>query len=481
MIKTNEFLRIEEKYHLYDDEIFGVNYWVYTRFWIWENFVRAQKMGIHITEKKPPIKKGEWGAVGPRLLKNYLFKGRVKHKRADVCFVAHERRNWQGKTYDCMYTEELSDIFTSNVILERPYLYDHFVPVKNKNLVYTDRASINGELAFLMTRKLKKGKYASLLETIADRVREPLCEIADAYEITIDISRIVAKIAEKILNYKGKYRYFKHVLEIVRPKLIIEVVNYAMDCMMINEIAGKMGITTIELQHGQILDWHIAYRYAGNKKIEQLPDKIYLFSDFWKHNIKLPIEEKNLISTGFPHFEKMRMRYCKERALHQKKRILFISQMEIGTAFSKIAVELSEGLNLDEYELIYKLHPSEFTTWKEKYPWLLKTEIEVIDNSQHNLYEYFASCDVQVGVCSTGIYEGLGFNLITFIYDVPLSESMNVLCQKGYAKYFKTASELESAIKSKNCTQPKMDLWKKNSLKTMVQQIKDEIRRTGRS
>jgi hypothetical protein len=70
-----------------------------------------------------------------------FFSG-TPEKNVDVCFVNHPRRVKQGDVYECIYTERFTKDFPSNVVLEKPYLDGHLRPVKTKNLVYTDKVSL---------------------------------------------------------------------------------------------------------------------------------------------------------------------------------------------------------------------------------------------------------------------------------------------------------------------------------------------------
>lgn len=81
--------------------------------------------------------------------------------------------------------------------------------------------------------------------------------------------------------------------------MILEVVSYNLDCMIFNEIAYEKKINTIELQHG-VMSGSIAYYYPKNVLIKQFPQKVFLFSDYWKNCISVPLEDKNVISVGYP-------------------------------------------------------------------------------------------------------------------------------------------------------------------------------------
>ena len=130
-----------------------------------------------------------------------------------------------------------------------------------------------------------------------------------------------------------------------------------------------------------------------------------------------------------------------------------------------------------KYRIIYKLHPGEVANWREKYPALLNEEIVVEDGNSYSLYEYFATCHIQIGVYSAALFEGLGFGLSTYIYQIKMSEHMNMLCEQNYAKYFRTSDELIE------CMEMGMDMdakkvssfWPLNALGNMLKGIECTI------
>ena len=76
------------------------------------------------------------------------------------------------------------------------------------------------------------------------------------------------------------------------------------------------------------------------------------------------------------------------------------------------------------YQVIYKLHQGELVGWKEKFPWLDSSGITVIDHDRCNLYALLAESRIQIGVCSTALYEGMAFGCATYCLDLPGVEIM---------------------------------------------------------
>lgn len=114
----------------------------------------------------------------------------------------------------------------------------------------------------------------------------------------------------------------------------------------------------------------------------------------------------------------------------------------------------------EKYEIIYKLHPGEYETWRENYPYLLKAlelnkhrsivDFKVIDDNTTPLYELFATSEYQIGAFSTAIYEGLSFNCKTFIIDAPGIEYLDDLIKSKIVKKVSDVEEVSEEIKNKN-------------------------------
>lgn len=466
------FLNIEKKYNLYEQSIDGVQYWSYARFSIWNYQICSARLGLEESHKKKENSMGKNFQLAAGLVYNSIFKRKIPRKNVDLLFLNHERRVKNQQYYECAYTEKLSEYYTNSVTLEKPYEYRHFKPVRTNNLVYTDYIMVKGNLYYRINKICKTKEYKRLYHLVEEQMKKPLGEMKEAYSWKADNHKIYNLLVEKIMQYKKEYKEYDKLLKKVNPKVIVEVVHYCMQNMIINEIAKKRRIPTIELQHGTIYPEHAAYQYAKGAKVVQLPDEIFLFSDFWGQGMQVPIEDNKLIATGYPLFEEKIEAYGNVSKESARKTILFVSQGTIGVYLSKLAAEIAEVLPIEKYRIIYKLHPAEYQTWKESYPCLQSGKIEVIDHNSKSIYEYFAMSDMQIGVYSTAIYEGVGFGLQTLILRVGHYDIMQSLVDSGYAEYVDCVEDVVEYIRNNH--QKKMEgnqFWKQNALQNMEDEI----------
>lgn len=223
--------------------------------------------------------------------------------------------------------------------------------------------------------------------------------------------------------------------------------------------------------------WHIHFK-------ENLGQRIHLLTISYCGVIigkmyEYPISSDNTISVGFPYLDVKKKSYSKTK---REKNILFISQGLVGKALAKYAATLSNDSDID-YRILFKLHPFEQAGWKTDYPELLTSNVTVIDDQKTKLHDLLAESEIQVGVCSTALYEGLAFGLQTYLVEEPCIEIMTPLLETGLATKVTSSKELIKYIKENKKIEPQsVELFfKDNALQNTVdyldklnQSLKDE-------
>lgn len=466
----DEFLDFEENNRLFERNIDGYFYWHYIRFQIYQA-IQIEKN--HIESSNPTWKKRGIGGKTVRLIKKltigfqknpYRFKG-----NCSILVMNHERRMYVDGLYRPIYVEEILKGREDFVLLEPPNLYEgHYSPISyEKNTYYTDLM----ESMVAIHCNLHSRKNA-LVEKELEKLFN---KIKDEFDIKLKTDSLKKDVLREILAYPVKRKYFEALLSKLKPAVILEVVSYNRDHMIVNEVAKEMKIPTIELQHGTMGRYHVAYNYKEKKDFSYLPDKILLFSEYWKTATRLPLKDENLIAAGYPYLEAMVSKY-KKNINNDRIKILFISQKTIGKYLSKFAIDLKnclEGKNLD-FEILYKLHPAECPSWEKDLPELYaeRENIGVISDASKTIYELFGECTMQVGVYSTAIFEGLAFDLETYIVKLPGHEYMKDLYEQGYAKLVSKPDEI-------SCKKEKINgsiFWKNNACQNIRNVIFEDLK-----
>lgn len=446
---------LEEKYELNHQMIQDCYPWQLIRMYLYYEITRktnvfesAQQSSLSLFDKI--------NSFLPFLKNSVLSNPLSGNENVDVLIFDHPRKVIFEDEYQDIYSyflkDTLNEMGKSFETIESPYLNNHFRNNKNireNHVKFNDRILLGSFIH--KTRNRGKVPFTKEEKQLINAVKE---ELESTFKIEIDLFRI---IEDHILNFQYDYKKYIELLEKRNPKIVFLVVAYENKALI--AACKKMNIEIIELQHGTISPYHLGYSYPKRsmklnneiREIEYFPDKILSFGDYWKNASSYPIDSDNIISMGFPYFEENSRTYMKmaEEKLNQEsenKQILFISQGVIGKYLSKLAYEIAENGN-EDYQIIYKLHPGEYGTWRENYEYLNKAidefeNFKVIDESQPPLYELFAKSHYQVGAFSTAIYEGLAFNCKTYIIDVPGVEYLDDLIERDIVKKVKDSEEL---------------------------------------
>lgn len=463
----DEFLDFEENNRLFERNINGYFYWHFIRFQVYQA-IQVEKE--HIESSNPVWRKKGIGRKAACLIKNLvngLQKNPYHFKRdCSILVMNHERRMYVDGLYKPIYVEEILKGREDFMLLEPLNIYEeHYTPISyEKNTFYTDL------MESIVSIHCNLHSHKNIL--VEKELDELFDKINNIFQIKLKTDNLKKDVFREILAYPVKRKYFETLLSKIKPKVILEVVSYNRNNMIMNEVAKKIGIPTIELQHGTMGRYHIAYNYKEKKDFSYLPDKILLFSEYWKSATRLPLKDNDLIVTGFPYLETMVSKY-KRPIRNDQMKILFISQKTIGKFLSRFAIDLKnyfEGKKLD-FKILYKLHPAECPSWEMDLPELYKERenIEIISDASKSIYELFGSCTMQVGVYSTAIFEGLAFELETYIVKFPGHEYMKDLYEQGYAKLINKPDEI-------SWKREKIDgsiFWKNNSCENILKNIKE--------
>lgn len=323
-------------------------------------------------------------------------------KQKDTIIFNHPRRvqNENGY-YECKYTEHLSN--SNTYVFEIPFLGTHFNPVKTENLIYLDLIyNLSRIFSYLYTNKKLQTTEKEIINNLKNQIKN---------EFNIIIPNFENVIVKALIKHKALSFWAKKILKSVNPSEIITTIAYSDSIMPFVEQAKKMNIKVIEQQHGIMGQTHVAYNFLKKEEFSWYPDEIWVWNSFWANNTRFPIPSNKIIVKGFPFLDK----YKKiSRSKTKKKQILIISQGPFSDRLIALAIKLQSVINNDLYQIVFKPHPSEFATNGNKFIELNKLNILVLNDI--NIYEVFNESEYQIGVNSTALFEGMDFNLKTFIY-----------------------------------------------------------------
>lgn len=465
----DRFIAFEQTYKLFNRQYYDFNYWCYVRFEIYNEIYRhinkTSPISLNI-EKKSIVKIKEKLNKTLDISESFIKRPR---KKKDIIIMQHPRKLLIDGYYQDIYTNYLAEKYCDNSIVFDCRPSSSYYP-KQKYKYYKDDITTLWRYYYKIMTPFNDNETLFLNSLQADIEKE--------FKIKLPSNYLSILIYDRFLIYKAYHKYYTNLLKRVSPKCVIEVVYYGANNMVLNEVAHKMHIATIELQHGTMGRNHLAYNLPQTD-LKQLPSYMFLFSEYWQKVSKIP-QQINIKITGYPYFEEQYNKTfktnLKSNILKDKKNILFISQTTIGLELSRFASQLAEQIDLNKYNIQYKFHPAEYEQWKVRMPWLYEKKhlIEIIEDKNRTLYQLFASSDIQIGVYSTGIYEGLGFNLKTYIIALPGWEGMAPLIENHYAQLIHTPEELIESIQCMDTSKVESSnqtFWKMDSKNNIFSEI----------
>lgn len=423
-----DFIQFEAHNKLLDWEINKIPIWQLIRISIF-NKLKSELIGesFEITDKN--AKKIIVGFK--EFLKNTITKNPfVINEEKETIILNHSRRKRNGNIYEDIYTDYFikKSQLTNFIVLERFYNLSHIKPTSTNNLFYLD---------------------------VLEYPTRFICR----FPISIDLTQVI-RINKLILEKWGiknviepklikRYiRYFQFtapkidlLLNRIKPKLIIEVVSYSLMNQIFTIVAKKHSIPVIELQHGTVGPYHIAYNYIGKLILKSFPDYFFSWGDFWTLNAKLPITEENIKPVGFPYID--HFRETDIGIIKNQKQVLVISQLRKDIA--EFTFKLASLL--PDYKFVFKAHPREYSIAKDRYQHLGKTgNIEIVDHDNKPIYNLFQESNFTLGVSSTALIEALAFGCKVGIIKLFGWEYYEDVEEDSYFKFLSNVEEGRSMI-----------------------------------
>jgi hypothetical protein len=452
------FLTFEKQNQLDQMQLKGVYFWELIRFDLYYHLVNLH-FGTHATAfdtTSALAKLRRMVSLIPVSLGNILLR---RAEPAATMVLPHNRK----EKIDGIYTDIYSNFYFANsddvLFIERTNQQRLLHPLASESVYH-----LAIEDWFMLVANLRR-KLNYFSKDNKRQIRELQESLAQAMDVEVTFAFLSTIIGKKISNYKMLRRHLAKLLNRVQPKRFFQVVHYALPNQVLNQLCREKNIPTIEFQHGTMGSYHLAYNYDEGFQTRYTPGNLLMFGRYWINHTRFWAPSPKTKPIGF-HWLESQKKTPAVSIKTQQKTIVFISQARIGEALSKLATNLHQQIDASKYKLVFKLHPSEYPVWRQQYPWLQESAIQVVDDASVSLYELFRSAHIQVGVSSTALYEGLSFNLDTFIYKQFSYSYMLPLIRNGHAILFAEADELVTYLNNgfDRIAKQNNDIWTKNAL-----------------
>jgi len=230
------------------------------------------------------------------------------------------------------------------------------------------------------------------------------------------------------IEYSLWFFIYDVLIKIQKPKRIFLTDGIYLSPLI--AVAEKYNIEVIEMQHGVINKYHLAFHFPDQKRNTYFPHKLLMFSDYWKSKATYP-EGTELISTGNDFFF---YDFNKDK---ENKTILIIGN---GLLYNQFLSFLKLNINFfekNDYKITYKLHPAEIPGWETRYKELKELNdskrIEVITD-ESSIAILIKKSEFVIGVNSTSIYESLDAGCKVIILDLQSAEYFDDLIKSNIIK-----------------------------------------------
>jgi hypothetical protein len=351
-------------------------------------------------------------------------------------------------------------------IWEEPIRWRHISHGLNPHLYYMDSLHLEG----FFRRLFLKINHRGLREEA-----HFLVHFFKSLNVSISEGRILFLIKHAFNLQRIYSSRIAKKMRSKRIRLLILVNHYDPMKMLITSIAKSLGVYVVELQHGNMGRYHIAYNFAHNQVLKTLPHEIFTFGSFWNRHTRISRNGVILTAVGMPWFE-ARVKQVERGRKNGRVKILILSQEVIGHKLGRMALELSKKLNLQEFEIYYKLHPKEYKNWQWKYPSaFVRGDVKVYAHT--DLYHLLSISDIHIGVYSTTVVESLVFNKCLILFESYGVHYFTDLIQSGRAFFARNVDEIIQIIYSVKTSTPRTidvsDFWETESKSKMWHRIKE--------
>jgi hypothetical protein len=312
---------------------------------------------------------------------SYIFKLLFSKKK--YLFMLHSRsENKSKKNYD-----SISNAYLKNLPLEDIF---HLEPSFYANTEHSYYQNI-----FLkIVKKLFKSKNYNISININKLLNE-------RFGTTINFEALIQK---DLNSYNIEYKYYKKLFEFIRPEYSFVVQNGIQKALF--AAASDSKVKCIELQHGQISRFHIAYSYSTEidySHLNSFPKVLFTYSDFW-NKVNYPVSEK--ISMGI------------ENKTNVKN---IIPTNDIAFVFANVYTDnllsfVKELAPKFEHKIYIKLHSNqknEIAIIKEELNSYSNVEVIYIERTMDEILSLVSSI---IMIQSTTIYEALQKGRKVFLY-----------------------------------------------------------------
>jgi hypothetical protein len=425
--------RIERDLHLLNREIHGICYWPLIRTTLL--YLLSQDAGIHAT-MQPRLRRSLFGRVFKEALPVATGLMALPYRTSgpfDTVLVPFPRKVvWDGRVVDIQAERVINDRGFGRVLtLDRRSDAGQMYQSAPDRTV----ADCSGLRALSLVRA------AAILPRFlsAAAAERQLLGAALRREFTLDCPLSAAHIAARIAFFSEGRRVMRRALRASGARTVVVVGHHTSDGVI--PAARDLGMLTVELQHGLISPYQSDYHFPGRPVVPYMPDQFLVFGAYWAENVDLSGNMK-VVVIGADRL----LRRTQMPTRRIPRRVVVASQGTIGARLFGASVMAARAAR--DWEFVFRPHPQESV---ERYAARVAALSPAVANlrlseQREDLHDLLASAEVQVGVYSTSLFEGMALGVRTIVLALPGWENVTRAIEQGDAVVANTPADIAALL-----------------------------------
>lgn len=388
-----------------------------------------------------------------RKTKKYKAKLKlIKLKKVDYIFgtASIYRSTLNGKSYN-KFADPLMDLLNNeSIIIEHSlkHLYSDD-EVYKKNRVFFMYDFLN----YTLFSKKRKERIVSSKRKHLPQYDEFLEFLKSEAIIAPIIDEFEDKALNKLINrFKDFEDIYTEIIKRTQPKVVFTVCYYSFPAMVLNYVANKNNIKTIEIQHGPQTDIHLAYGNWTKHPTEgynTLPKVFWNWDNYSYEVINNWITKSNSNYSNFiggnPWVD-----YLKDDSSTKNIILYSLQNLKFEFLFPNYLIERIKVT--ENHEWWIRLHPKQLEYLDEINSFFIKNGIQnkvnIKDASKIPLPEILNKTIVHITNFSGCTLEAVHYNIPSIILDNRGKDSFNDLIDEGKAFYTETPTEFNGVLTS---------------------------------
>jgi len=408
--------QIEDELDLFRQQVGGVYFWRIAR---WEacrvlahqrdrhNGEPGQSEGLgasRIRHELAALRKRfgtpSWSAAGP----------------VDTILVPFPRKQVRDGMVGDIHSQAVLDepAFGKILVLERTDAQQHLPRSDRVFIADRDRDRAEAIARAVVSYPLLLGALAPIRRSLDDACQRHL-----GLSFPISLQNLALRTALFVENR----RIFRRLLRATNAKRFIA----AWQDQALFAAARDIGMESVELQHAAFSPYNPHYHFPRSGAVPYFADRFLAFAPYWLECVTLPSNTRASV-LGSTNMAALRSAVTER----QMRTVVIASQGP--TYWPLFDCSFESAAKAEGWNFVFRPHPREdFEAYQTRLAARTAHPNFRLSAPDEDLYELIASADVQIGMASTALFEGMALGCRTIVFQSPVTPSMDAVVAAGDA------------------------------------------------